>query len=405
MARGPAPSFVSQIDNAYCNFSQLIATYSAMTSYWSEMSKTAIPDLQRDTRTFTLNVLTSTVFREKSEFIGSTNLKVKDLSSKEHFRDAVFFVHNYLVHLMVIPYQYLLGPMVPESLSRIGWAAANLKQIMTRVVEDERTAIENGTAGSGGLVTTLVRAIDHSSKRGALSLDETLGNIFVIHIAGLDTTANVLAFAFMRLAGEPDIQDWLYEEIVTVTGGRPVQDWGYDVYPKLNRCQAVFLETMRIYPPIMGLPKMTAHNTQTINIRDRSIAIPPGFDVIPLLLGVQTDPEYWDDPFAWKPKRWIQSVQDLASVDAEELFVPRKGTYFPWSEGAQVCVGKKLSQVEAVAALAASLATHRLSVKPKHDETEAQINKRVIRCCDDNNSHFLLEMNNASQVQLQCIAR
>ncbi|PVI01281.1 hypothetical protein DM02DRAFT_525314, partial [Periconia macrospinosa] len=69
------------------------------------------------------------------------------------------------------------------------------------------------------IMTTLVRAIDHSSKRGSLSLEETLGNIFVIHIAGVETTANILALTFMRLAREPDAQDWIYEKIVEVTGG------------------------------------------------------------------------------------------------------------------------------------------------------------------------------------------
>ncbi|KAF2730925.1 putative cytochrome P450 [Polyplosphaeria fusca] len=374
----------------------------AMLNYWTSQSAAGIPDLQRDTRTVTLNVLASTVFRETYDFVGSANLKLTNLSTAESFRDALLVVHHYIIHLMVIPYRYLIGPLVPQRLSRIGLAALNLKQIMTKVVTKEKAAIKDGSPGSGGLVTSLVRAIDHTSKRGVLSLKETLGNIFMINFAGLDTTANVLAFMIMRVAGEPEIQDWLREEIMAVTKGRPVQEWEYELFSELRRCYAVFLETLRLYAPVTGLPKTTARGVQSVQIGERTIAIPPGTDVFPMLLGVQTDPRYWDNPFNWKPKRWIACEEGSSGVFGEALMVPRKGTFFPWAEGPQSCLGKKVSQVESVAVLAALLVIHRMRVKSKPGETEDEVRKRVEDCCDDNNFNILLEMNNPAQVGLEC---
>ncbi|KAJ4351427.1 uncharacterized protein N0V89_006769 [Didymosphaeria variabile] len=375
----------------------------AMISYWCDQSAAGIPNVQRDARTVTMNVLASTVFRETYDFVGSANLKVSNLSTAESFRDALLLVHHYIIHLMVIPYRYLLGPWVPGKLSKIGFAAFNLEQIMTKVVAEEKAAIEDGKPGSGGLITSLVRTIDHISKRGALTLKEMLGNIFLINFAGLDTTANVLAFMIIRIAGEPDIQDWLYEEITTLTEGRPVQDWEYELFPKFKRCYAVFLETLRLYAPVTGLPKMTGRGMQAIQIGEQLVTIPPGTDVFPMLLGVQTDPQHWDDPFVWKPKRWIVCAEGSAEVDSEALLVPRKGTFFPWAEGPQGCVGKKVSQVESVAVLAALLATNRMHIKNKPGETEDGIRKRVEYCCDDNNSNVLLQMNNPTQIELECV--
>lgn len=102
----------------------------------------------------------------------------------------------------------------------------------------------------------------------------------MINFAGLDTTANVLAFMIMRLAGEPDIQDWLHEEIITIAQGRPAQDWEYDLFPRFKRCYAVFIETLRLYAPVTGLPKMTS-GVHTVQIGERLIAIPPGYQCIP----------------------------------------------------------------------------------------------------------------------------
>ena len=156
----------------------LTATCGSMTSYWLDHSVAGIPGSQRDTQTVTLNVLAPTVFRETYDLIGSANLRKEDLSTAESFRDALLVVPHYIIHLMVIPYLYLAGPMVLRSLFRIGHAAQCLKDAMTNVVAEEKAALGDGKPGSGGLITSLVRAIDHTSKRGVLSLDETPGNIF-----------------------------------------------------------------------------------------------------------------------------------------------------------------------------------------------------------------------------------
>lgn len=374
-----------------------------MVDYWSSRSAAGIPDLQRDARTVTLNVLASTVFGESADFIGSTDLKTKIWSPAESFRDALLLVHQYIVHLMVVPYQHLMKPFMPNGLRQIGYAAYCLKVSMEKVVKEERAALKDGEPGTGGLITSLVRAIDHKADRGTLSLEETLGNIFMINFAGLDTTANVLAFMMMRLAGEPDVQEWLHEEIIGLTQGRPVQECEYDLLPRFNRCFAVFFETLRLYAPVTGLPKMTSRGVHTIQVGDQSITIPPGTDVFPMLLGVQTDPKHWPDPLTWKPSRWILHSDHSAGLDGEELFVPRKGTFFPWSEGVQNCLGKKVSQVEAVALLVSFFATHRMLVQTKPDETQHQVRKRIEDCCDDNNFSILLEMNDPAKVRLNCV--
>lgn len=374
-----------------------------MASYWCSQSTAGIPDLQRDTRTVTLNVLASTVFGESSDFIGSAHIANKVLSPAESFRDALLLVHYYIIHLMVIPYQYLIMPFVPNALHKIGHAAHCLKTSMEKVVKEERAALRQGKSGTGGLITSLVRAIDHKSDRGTLSLEETLGNIFMINFAGLDTTANVLAFMIMRLAGNPDVQDWLHEEILSVTQGRPIQDCDYSLYPCFKRCFAVFLETLRLYPPVTGLPKIASSGMHTIQVGERLITIPPGVDVFPMLLGVQTDPRYWPDPLTWKPSRWIVRSDASTGVDGEELFVPQKGTFFPWSDGAQNCLGKKVSQVEAVAVLVSLLVAHRMHVKSTSGESHDQVRKRVEDCCNDNNFSVLLEMNDPAKVELNCV--
>lgn len=110
----------------------------------------------------------------------------------------------------------------------------------------------------------------------------------------------------------------------------------------------MLLETLRIFPPVTGIPKIASYTAPTLRLGDQILVIPPGTEVFPLLLGVYTDARYWDDPYIWRPSRWI--LPD--DKGDEELLIPRRGAFFPWLEGPQIFVGKKFSLVEGVAVLA-----------------------------------------------------
>lgn len=207
-----------------------------------------------------------------------------------------------------------------------------------------------------------------------------------------------LNFTLALLAVHPDVQEWIYQEIKMFSGGHPNDEWDYDMFPKLKRCQAVLLETLRIFPPSTGIPKIASHTAPTLRLGDQILVIPPGTEVFPLLLGIQTDARYWDDPYIRRPSRWI--LHD--DKGDEGLLIPRRGTFFPWSEGPQICVGKKFSLVEGVAVLVCLLQEHRLLVRVEAGETQEQARHRVRNCIDDVNYNLLLRMNHPERVRLEC---
>lgn len=373
-------------------------------------------------QTVSLNVLAFAAFGKSQDFEDSEKGQSTN-SGTMSYRDCLFLVHKHCILLMLIPYRLLLGSLVPESLAKIGRSAASLREHMVKAIEEERLAIDRGEPESGGLITRLVRALDETSenekigagvgnaksRRGALSRDEIMGNMFVINFAGYDTTANSLTFALMLLAAHPDVQDWLGEEIASVTQGTPAARWTYDLFPKLKRCEAVLLETLRLYGPITGLPKIATGRVQHLRVGDRELAIPPGMETILLPLSVQTDPRYWEDCFSWKPSRWIErSTEGEGTVEVgagagprEELFVPRKGSYFPWSDGMLSCAGQKFSRVEAVAVLASIFQRSRLRPKTNPGETLEQARMRALECVNDVNYQMLLKMNDSRKVRLE----
>lgn len=385
-----------------------------MTRYWTSRPEAKIPAMQDDMQMLTLNVLASAAFRESYDFRGSEESRSTS-SDVENYRDALLVIHERILYLMLVPLRILTGPMMPRSLAKVGQAAMALEKFMLNMVGEERAAIDRGELGSGGLVTQLVRAQQTTmqsklgdiakSDKGALSTDEILGNLFVINIAGYDTTSITLAFLVMLLAANPDVQDWLSEEITAFAQNKPVEEWTYDLFPKLKRCRAVVYETLRLYSPISGNPKITSGRVQHLRVGDWELAIPPGTEVISLIHSVQADPRYWPggDARIWRPSRWIVRPEPAAENPCEELFVPYKGSFCPWADGAQGCIGKKFSQVEAVAALACIFKDFRVRPKLEAGETLEQARQRAEECANDVNYQFMLRMNDPSQVKLECI--
>lgn len=388
----------------------------AMLQSWNVQATDGIHSIQKDTRTLSLNVLAATGFRKSYDFRGSVETASPDEAVS--YRDALQTVLDNAILIMIVPYRYLRGRFVPKKLVRVGNAARSFKKHMVKMLEDETTALRENKPGSGGIMGSFVRALDtherevvaqpalresKDGKRG-LSLDEIFGNLFVINFAGHDTTASTLAFTMLLLAAHPEIQTWVAEELsaIEILRTTSVDKWDYStVFPLLKRCQAVLLETLRLYPPIMSLPKWTKGAAQTIKVGEKVLVIPPGVGTSPNILAMHTHPKYWTDPFVWRPSRWITRDND-SRLGSEGLWTPPAHTYFPWSDGPQNCPGAKFSKVEAVAVLACLLNTHRLGIKKEPGEGERRARKRVIECINDVNLEILLRMRDADRVKLVC---
>ncbi|KAI5919906.1 cytochrome P450 [Camillea tinctor] len=389
---------------------------------WTTKHQSKVPSLEGDLRALTFNVLVATAFQEPHDVKGGTPQPGEGEATTEVYRDTLHVVLENAILLMLIPYRHLTGALVPRGLAKIGRAAASFKSILMKVLAEETTALGRDSTAPGGLVTPLVRALRPQTatgegtnsgedtankiKRGGLSADEVLGNIFAINFAGHDTVLIALTFALTLLAAHPDVQEWLHEETTTILGERGPDggdEWDYEIFPKLNRCHAVFLETLRLFAPITGVPKMAAERATRLWVGGRVVPIPTGIEVFPVLLGMQTDARYWGaEPDEWRPSRWILHPGAAAN---EELLVPRKGTFFPWSDGPQNCVGKKFSVVEGVALLACLFHGHRLYLERDDGETVAQARKRARDCADDVNYNLLLRMNHPERVRLECVKR
>ena len=366
-----------------------------MLAYWARQPSVATS--AEDLRTLSLHVLSGAGFGKFYKFEGHTERS--DASTSANYKNSLQMILENCVLIMALGPSFLAKarPWLPGSwkLTKLADTCASFQRYMTDQYEEEKRASAQKQAGG---VKTLMSSLVSASQAEAQSADgtglsetEIYGNMFMLNFAGHDTTAHTFTFAIYFIAANPDVQDWLSEEIRAVLGDDPAE-WSSTYaasFPRLKRCLAVMMETIRLYTVVPVSKWVGDQNPVSLQVGGKTVVLPPKTMFIPSYAAVQTDPKYWGpDALEWRPSRWIQ---DGGEPGSEELIAVQKGTFLGWSEGARDCPGKKFSQVEFVATMAALFRDWRVDPAPlRRDESPREAQKRVLDLIEQDSAPVLL---------------
>lgn len=197
-----------------------------------------------DSRNLALNVLAATGFKRSTPFRSTCDAEPEDPRS---FAESLRTVMLNTFLIMLIPPAVLKMRLLPAWCRRAGQAVEDFKQHMLTMFKTEKALLEQGKPGTGTLMSSFVRESTGGpgSSKTVLTLEEILGNIYVINFAGHDTTGGTLAYVLFLLSAFPNIQDWIAEEIRIVFSNPDHNTWEYkDAFPRLKRCLAVVVSLL-----------------------------------------------------------------------------------------------------------------------------------------------------------------
>jgi len=206
----------------------------------------------------------------------------------------------------------LRTPKLRRSVSRI-------HQIIDKVVEDHLA----GHGDNNSMVELLVR---RQKRNPELKLDVVAlrNEAATIFMAGHETTAATLTWAWYLLSRAQWVEKSLHDEIARVCGNRvPTLD---DI-PQLEWCRAIIEETLRLYPPV---PILARQAKEADRIGD--------IDVKPWTL--HRTEAFFKDANLFKPERFLNGQK------------PIPYSYIPFASGPRVCPGLQFGLNEAILCLA-----------------------------------------------------
>jgi cytochrome P450 len=187
----------------------------------------------------------------------------------------------------------------------------------------------------------------HHEDGSPMSDREVRDELMTALVAGHETTASQLAWAFAHLAREPRV---VAELVAELEAGQS------DAY-----LTATMYEILRLRPVLPNAePRLTK---QTVRIGD--FDYPPGVALLAGAYLVHHDPAIYPDPFAFRPKRFLEG-------DPPTAVKPGTYTWIPFGGGRRRCLGASFAQQEMKIVLAAAFRRFALEPGTGRPETTAR---------------------------------
>jgi cytochrome P450 len=169
-----------------------------------------------------------------------------------------------------------------------------------------------------------------------------------IFLAGHETTANALTWAWYLISGAPAVEAKLHDEIDRALQGRLPTMKDIASLPYVER---VVTESMRLYPPawLIGRRAIADYELGEYAVPARTLLVMSPFVT-------QRDARFYTDPERFDPERWTPNFRATLP----------KFAYFPFGGGPRQCIGESFAWMELILLVATIAQRWRLQLVPGH---------------------------------------
>jgi cytochrome P450 len=261
------------------------------------------------------------------DVVGKTLFNSEIAEDKRGISGAIEAIMN-ADSLLLHPFAPLLMRLPLHRVRRFRAALKELDVIVYRIIAEHH---ESG--GGGDLLDMLMAARDEET--GEPMSDKALRDeVLTLFLAGHETTANTMAWAWRLISEHPDVEHRFHEEVDSVLSGCPPT---MEDFARLPYTRMIVNETLRLYPPAYFFGRETLRPIEILGY-----TIPPHSQVLLSPFVSHRDPRFFAEPERFDPERFAPDR------DAER---PRDA-YFPFGAGPRKCIGERFALMEVVLVLA-----------------------------------------------------
>ena len=203
------------------------------------------------------------------------------------------------------------------------------------------------------VLSKLVAARDEQGE--PLGDDEIRDQLLALLMAGHETTANSLTWAFERLSRTSRAERRLAQEAANGDGDAPADaaavGGGASGGRVSSYLDAVVAETLRTRPSVIDAVRTASDGLELSG----GWTLPPGTVVSAMLTAMHRRADLWRDPLVFRPERFLDGR-------------PPPYTYAPFGGGVRHCIGASLSLVELRTVLRTAIRRYELLPAPGAEE-------------------------------------
>ena len=225
--------------------------------------------------------------------------------------------------------------------SRRGGSAKVFNEFDAAVDKLINSRAHGGGAQPRDLLARLVAASD-AETGGGMTAKEVRDEVVTIFMAGHETTAQALTWAWYLLSLHPAVEARFDEELRAVLNGRTPH---YGDIASLRYTRMVIEESMRLYPPAHTMAREPIAVDYVLGQR-----IPPGAIVLIAPWLLHRKASLWPEPHRFNPDRFMTEQPRFS--------------YIPFGAGQRICIGAAFAMTEAILILATIAQRYRLRLKP-----------------------------------------
>ncbi|XP_058449379.1 uncharacterized protein LOC131429329 [Malaya genurostris] len=177
-----------------------------------------------------------------------------------------------------------------------------------------------------------------------LTFEEIAAQAFVFFFAGFETSATTMTCALYLLATHPEIQDKGRRCVIEVLS-KHQGNFTYEALAEMNYIDCIIHETLRMYPPVATLHRITS---KPYKLPNGSI-LPKGTGVLIPNLAFQHDPENFPEPLQFRPERFMEGEKEKH----------HHFSYLAFGEGPRICIGMRFGLLQSKMGIALLLRSYR----------------------------------------------
>ncbi|KAI8118596.1 putative cytochrome P450 4ac1 [Lucilia cuprina] len=275
-------------------------------------------------------------------------VKLDDISGSEEYRKTIHDIETTVVHRLCNPLLYYKGlfylfgeyrkqvdsiKIAHDFSSKIIKKKRQEYLAKTKQQQEEKQDNELGVKKRYAMLDTLLA----EEAKGFIDHQGICDEVNTFTFEGYDTTSTCLIFAILNLALHPAVQQKCRKEIQDLVDFSNLTVFDFN---KLEYLECVLKETLRLYPSVPFLARITTEET-----RLNGLILPANCQINVHIYDIMRDPKHFPQPDLFKPERFLADV----SVKRHPF------AFVPFSAGSRNCIGQKFAILEMKSVLVAIL--------------------------------------------------